>query len=336
MNYGKLSEDIYERSVVKVIGAERGDFCAVFPCSDSGAAADRNGFASAQAAAGGKNAVLRAYEAAVNSIAAAGGFLCAGNRAYADLALFVPEKLREIKVREMLAETAERADKLRIPLFNVNIQVLPWINMETADCMIHMELHNPLKNPFRQKGASPGDDIVMTKWLGLEGTAVIARSSGNKLKARYPADLVDEAAGFLNYLSVMPEAAAAAKSGASDMQAVRGGGVFGGLWELAAKNGVGLAADLKSIPVRQETIELCEYFDLNPYELMAGGSLLITCANGSDLARALMDGGIPAAVIGKITQGNDRIIRHEDECRFLEPVRGDEIYNYYIKKGLEQ
>ena len=325
MNYGKLNEDIYERSVVKVInaylhanrnfnnGAETGDFCAVFPC--------------AQASAGGKNAVLRAYEAALNSIAAKGVFLGEGQQAYADISLFIPKKLREIKVREMLAEMAVRADELRTLPGNVNVQVLPWVGMETANCVIHMESQAPVK----MNGAKPGDDIVMTKWIGLEGTALIARSSFDKLKARYPADIVDEAAGFLKYLSVIPEAATAVESGASDMQAVREGGIFGGLWELAAKNGVGLVADLCSIPVRQEAIEVCEYFDLNPYELMAGGSLLITCPNGGALVRALADCKIAAAVIGKITDGNDRIIRHEDENRFLEPVRGDEIYKYYEK-----
>lgn len=343
MNYGKLNEDIYERSVVKVIkanstenknfynkrfynGAEPGDFCAIFPC-------DKNGFAAAQASAGGRHAVSRAYEAAVNLLAAKGGFLPSRDNskdnAYAVISLFVPERLREIKVREMLAETAQRADMLRIPILSVNVQVLPWIGMETASCVVNMGLDNKIT----MSGAAPEEDIVMTKWLGLEGTAVMAGSSRDRLKARYPADIVDTAADFLKHMSIMPEAAAAVKSGASYMQAAREGGIFGGLWELAADNSVGLAADLKSIPVRQETIEVCEYFDLNPYELMAGGSLLITCANGGAMVRALMDEGISAAVIGKITKGNDRIIHHKDEGRFLEPVRGDEIYNYYIKIG---
>ena len=347
MNYGKLNEDVYERSVVKVInanmnanstenknfynGAERGDFCAIFPCENLADSdiANGKGFASAQATASGKNAMMRAYEAAINIIAAKGGFLCTENRAYADISLLVPEKMREIKVREMLAETAQRAETLRILLGNVNVQVLPWVSMETANCVVHMTLQEQIK----PKGASPGDDIVMTKWIGLEGSALIARSSSDKLKVRYPADIVDEAADFLKYLSVIPEAATAMKSGASYMQAAREGGIFGGLWELAAKNSVGLVTDLCSIPVRQETIEVCEYFDLNPYELLAGGSLLITCPNGGDMVKALTDCGVASAVVGKITEGNDRIIRHEDESRFLEPVRGDEIYKYYVKKG---
>lgn len=338
MNYGKLNEDIYERSVVKVIktnakeckqfydGAEIGDFCAIFPCEQL------SGIASAQATAGGKNAVLRAYEAALNVIAARGAFDCPDNKAYADISLFIPAKTREIKVREMLAETARRADELRIPIGNVNVQIMPWVEMETANCVVYTQLHDWVK----RKGAAPGEDIVMTKWIGLEGTALIAKNDAENLKTRYPFDIVDEAADFLKYLSVMPEAATAIKSGARDMQTVREGGIFGGLWELAAKNGVGLVVDLECIPVRQETIEVCEYFDLNPYELMAGGSLLITCQNGGALVKALADCGIASAVIGKITQGNDRIIRHADESRYLEPVRGDAIYQYYEKKGLKK
>lgn len=338
MNCGKLNEDIYERSVVKVIktnstenrkfydGAGIGDFCAVFPC-------ENHALVSAQASAGGKNAVKRAYEAALNCVAAKGVDFGADSNAYASISLFVPERLREIKVREQLAAAAQRADELQIPILSVNVQVLPWINMETASCVVHAGLKSCVQMP----GASPGEDIVMTKWLGLEGTAMIARDSLDKLKARYPLDIVEEAAGFLRYASIIPEAATAVKSGASYMQAVREGGIFGGLWELAAKTSVGLVADLKSIPVRQETIEVCEYFDLNPYELMAGGSLLITCKNGNALVRELMDEGIYASVIGKVTEGNDRIIRHEDESRFLEPARGDEIYTYFKKvKGAEK
>lgn len=182
--------------------------------------------------------------------------------------------------------------------------------------------------------ANVGDDIVMTKWTGLEGTALIARRSRDKLYERYPKDIIDEAADFGRYASIEKETAAAVKSGASYIRAAGEGGIFGALWKLAADNGAGLAADLKHIPIRQETVEVCEYFHLNPYKLMAGGSLLITCSNGGALVHVLKDEDVNAAVIGKITGGNDRIIRSGDEIRFLTPVKRDEIYKYYkIVKG---
>ena len=134
----------------------------------------------------------------------------------------------------------------------------------------------------------------------------------------------------------MPEAATAVKSGADYLHAARGGGVFGGLWELAAANGVGLVVDLKCIPVRQETIEVCEFFDLNPYELSAGGSLLAVTQNGGELVRRLADAGIPAAVIGRTTQGNDRIVRHGEESRYLEPADGDQLFHYDQQKDQKE
>lgn len=89
--------------------------------------------------------------------------------------------------------------------------------------------------------------------------------------------------------------------------------------------GVGLSIDLKKIPVKQETIEICEFFDLNPYELLSGGSLLIAASDGEELVEGLKETGVSAAVIGKTTGSNDKIIRNKEEVRFLEPTKPDEI-----------
>ena len=83
---------------------------------------------------------------------------------------------------------------------------------------------------------------------------------------------------------------------------------------------------MKKIPVRQETIEICEFYDLNPYEFLSGGALLMVTENGDALVEALMQEGISAAVIGMTTGGNDKIIRNQDETRYLEPTVPDEIW----------
>jgi hydrogenase maturation factor len=99
--------------------------------------------------------------------------------------------------------------------------------------------------------------------------------------------------------------------------------------EIAEASGVGLNIDLKSIPVRQETIEVCEAFGLNPYQLISSGSMLITTAKGHDLVSKLKDAGIHATVVGKVTEGNDRVLINEDEVRYLEPPKMDELYKIY-------
>ena len=88
-------------------------------------------------------------------------------------------------------------------------------------------------------------------------------------------------------------------------------------------------ADLEKIPIRQETIEVCEFYDINPYMLISSGCMLIGTPHGNKLVDQLAEKKIPAAVIGRATTGNDRIIRSGQETRFLEPAGSDELYKIY-------
>lgn len=110
------------------------------------------------------------------------------------------------------------------------------------------------------------------------------------------------------------------------MHDVTEGGIFGALWEMAEASGVGLEVDLKKIPIRQETIEVCEVFDLNPYMLISSGSMLIGTSHGNRLVEELARAGIHSAVIGFATEGRDRIVRNGNEKRFLEPPKRDELF----------
>ncbi len=130
----------------------------------------------------------------------------------------------------------------------------------------------------------------------------------------------------MDYLSIIPEAAVAGRYGATAMHNVSEGGIFGALWEMMDGAGTGMVIDLKSIPIRQETVEICEFFDLNPYQLLSGGALLITADKGQELVKELQKEGIPATIIGKTTAGKDRVIRNEEEERFLDLPKMDEIF----------
>ena len=124
----------------------------------------------------------------------------------------------------------------------------------------------------------------------------------------------------------MPDSKVAMEIGASAMHDVTEGGIFGALWEMAAASGVGLTVDLKKIPLRQETIEICEVFDINPYMLISSGSLLIGTNHGYQLVQELERAGIHAAVIGYATEGNDRVVINGEERRYLEPPKTDELF----------
>ena len=110
------------------------------------------------------------------------------------------------------------------------------------------------------------------------------------------------------------------------LTAVLSGGVFAALWEMAEGAGVGLTIDMKKLPLRQETVEVCEFCNVNPYELRSGGSLIIASPEGTAVVEALAAEGIPAVIVGRFTDSNERLILNEDEVRYMDRPQRDEIY----------
>ena len=176
-------------------------------------------------------------------------------------------------------------------------------------------------------GAKPGDDIVMTKWAGLEGTMLIA-SDHAELLSDVPSDTIERAKALSNYLSVVPESRIAMRLGAHAMHDVTEGGVLGAVWELAAQEHLGAVVDRGAIPVLPETRGITEAVGLDPYRLMASGSMLIACENGDRMVEALQKSGIPAAVIGHISE---RDFRFADGSPF-DPPGADELYRLFTGK----
>ena len=178
-------------------------------------------------------------------------------------------------------------------------------------------------------GAHVGDDIIATKWIGIEGTSIVAREKEEELLNRFSRSFVETVKSFDQYLSVVPEAAVAVKHGVSAMHDVTEGGIYGALWEMAEASGIGLEVDLKSIPIRQETVELCEAFRLNPYLLISSGCMLMAAPDGHGLVRELEKEGIHAAVIGRFVEGKAKKILNGEDTAFLERPKTDELYKIY-------
>ena len=172
-------------------------------------------------------------------------------------------------------------------------------------------------------------DIIMSKFVAVEGTAILLETEREKLQKAYTQSFLSGAAECAEHLSVRKEAAIAVESGVYAMHDLHQGGIFGALWELSRQIGVGLNVDLKKIPILQETVEICECLGVNPYQLISGGALLMAAADGEALLKELWQQGIPAALIGTTNAGNDKIICNEEEVRFLDKPGQDEIYRVF-------
>lgn len=184
-------------------------------------------------------------------------------------------------------------------------------------------------------GARAGDDVAAVRWIGLAGTSLIAREKERELRSRFADAFVEEAMALGQYVSSLPEGEDLLKLGASAFVKAGEGGVYGALWQLAQDSNVGLEITLRKIPIRQETVEICEYFRLHPYRLLSGGCILLTAPDAGSLICRLKEQGIDAFRIGRCTDGKTRTIRNGEDTAFLERPREDEIYKI-IDKGIKK
>ncbi|RDU24575.1 AIR synthase family protein [Anaerosacchariphilus polymeriproducens] len=238
--------------------------------------------------------------------------------------LLLPESIYESDIKEIMQQIEAVCNSLNMQVMGGHTEVTKAVNQP----IISITGVGKAKEGavILTSGARPGQDIVVTKWIAMEGTSIVAKEKEKELLERFPESFVKTAQGFDQYLSVVKEAATAVKSNVSAMHDITEGGIFGALWEMAEASGVGLEIELKKIPIRQETVEICEVYDLNPYCLISSGSMLIAADNGFDLVRDLEKAGISGTVIGKAVSGNDRVLINDDERRYLEPPKSDEIY----------
>lgn len=177
--------------------------------------------------------------------------------------------------------------------------------------------------------ARAGQDIVYAGWAGLEGMLRIIGEKEAELRERFTPAFIGQMKAYDSELCGLSKIAVADAMGVSVIRQVSRGGILASLWDLAKDTELGLNLDLKKIAVRQETIEVCEHFRLNPYQLASGGSFLMLTENGEALADALNQKGIQAAVIGQLTDSNDKIIHNGEDMRYIDRPAPDELMKIF-------
>jgi hydrogenase maturation factor len=176
-------------------------------------------------------------------------------------------------------------------------------------------------------GARPGDALVLTKAVALEGTHVLANDFAQRLRSLGVSDdVLDAARGYAEELSVVPEARLAVEFGASAMHDPTEGGVVGALWEMAEASGCGFRVFVERLPVREPTRAICAALGVDPLRLIASGALLIACRNAAMVA-AIEQRGIAAAQIGEMTPlESGRLLVYSDGTEPVTRLDRDELY----------
>ena len=267
MKRGKVSDTILDRSVFKLLG-RRGNTSKPAYGQDA-AHIHSQGWDTLAAAATGSLAVYRA----VNNISAAGGAAdCIMNT------IIIDEKSREIRLKEIIKELDRQCQVVGVGIAGGHTTVCPNVNsLVVSVTAIGHKLRTHQK-------AVAGQDIVMTKHIGMSGIRTVISHKRDEILNVLPEDVINKAFAADEELIIAKEAQIFIKQNIDGaMHDASEGGIFAALWDMAEYSGTGLDIDLRHISVKQEIIEICELFNINPYILDSMGCLLMTCENGCDI-----------------------------------------------------
>ncbi|EEB73182.1 AIR synthase family protein [Thermococcus sp. AM4] len=237
--------------------------------------------------------------------------------------ILLPENADEGLLSEIIYEISREAKRLGVAVVGGHTEVTPGLDRP----IVVGTMLGEAEKLVRPDGAKPEDAIIMTKWAGLEGTAIIASEREDELKEIFGEALVERAKSLLEYLSVVPEAMLL-RNFADAMHDPTEGGILNGLHEMADASGLGLRIFADRIPVREETERICSFYGINPLALISSGSLLAAVPrdNARFVVERLLARGINAAIIGEFLAEKKRImIKGGDELPLPRPV-SDELW----------
>ena len=179
-------------------------------------------------------------------------------------------------------------------------------------------------------GAKPGDSIILTKSIAIEGTFILASEGEDYLKSRVGKAIVEEGKTLRSNISVVAEGVAAFETGyITAMHDPTEGGLSGGLHEICDASNAGFEIYEDAIPIDESARVICNALEINPLELISSGCMIICCGedNATDVVNTIQSRGISACVIGSIVKNpNHRIIVTDSDGLPLERPTTDALW----------
>ena len=158
-------------------------------------------------------------------------------------------------------------------------------------------------------------DVLVSGCIGLKGAQALAMQHKEELVSRYGAAYTDKAVTRKDPAIGIP-----GNKGIRLVRPIAEGGICAALWESAKELGCGLRVSLYDIPIYQDTIEICNTLDADPYTMDSDGQYIIYAENGLSVVEELKAAGFKdAALVGHTTHDKKRLIIYGEVERFLTP-----------------
>ncbi len=239
------------------------------------------------------------------------------------MTILLPPHSTEGALEEIMQGALHAAGELGIEVLGGHTEVTAAVNQPLICATVVGKTHD--RHMVCTGGAEVGQDVVMTKWAGLEGTAIIAKEHEAVLSEKIDASLLKDAKDMKDFLSVGTESRIAMAHGATAMHDATEGGILGAVWELAECSQKGVTVFADAILVKEATKQICHAAGIEPLHLISSGTMIIATCDGALLVEKLRQAGVEAAVIGKITEC-EKIIIKDNVSSVLQQPQSDALY----------
>lgn len=324
MKVGKLDSDLLKEIVFNNIKCKRNEVLARPKIGEDCAVIDYGEYAcvlSTDPITGAANEVGKlAVHISCNDVASNGveplGLL---------LTIMVPEGTTKEEINEIMKQASEEAAKLNVEIIGGHTEITNAVNkVVISSTAIGRQFKDKVINT---SDAQIGDSIVMTKYVGLEGTGIIAHDREEYLKKYINENMIKKSKKMLEEVSVVKEGVIAGKVGVSSMHDITEGGLLGAVWEMCQCSNVGAVIYKDSLEIKEETKEICKIFDIDPLRLISSGCMIITVKKDKEkeLLDTLENNDIMAKVIGEIIPEGKYLVDKNKKVE-INPPKSDELY----------
>lgn len=237
--------------------------------------------------------------------------------------ILAPEGTTLDQIKDVMKEVDEETKKLNVEILGGHTEITQAVNRIIVSCTALGKAK--AGKAVATAGAQVGDDIIVTKLLGMEGTNIVVNDYEDKVKKFLSEDEIITAKGYSEGLSVVKEGLIAGEFGVHSMHDITEGGVLGALWELSEASNVGFKVYEEKMPVSSITKKICNSFSIDYMRFISSGSMIITAKNGEVLVEEFKKQGINASIIGNITKEKGILVVCHKEEEVLPPER-DELF----------
>jgi len=243
--------------------------------------------------------------------------------------ILLPEKADKKTAEIISSQMNEAAKDLGIAIVGGHCETTPGLaHPVVVGCMMGITEKGKY---VTAGGAKAGDKLMLTKSAGIEGTAILASDREKQLRKSLSTQELTRAKSFYTWISVVKEAIIAFRTGAVHaMHDPTEGGIAGAIHEMADASELGVMVLEEKIRVQPETMKICKFYQIDPFQLIASGSLLIAAEpeSADKITRALAKEAIPTEIIGEFTPSpqDRRITRKNGKTESLERPTTDHLW----------